>query len=218
MEKSVLKIRDAIIRNVHTGGTVPPSFPESHSGPSWGKKTGGKDRVGTIANCPPLKHFLRKFGDFKFPLNPDPYACMDAMGFLFFLFSTFSALHHAINGLKCEPESLQSLPSCPFIWTWNPWCPFLRPLIRPLTRTGPLGWLCDRSSWPVTPLSAAWLSVTFANFPWPRRLPLKGNQPPVRTPQAKCPMQMGTNINRNMWQQLWMNGKEVNILNAVVVH
>ena len=83
----------------------------------------------------------------------------------------------AINGLKWEPASLQLFPSSPFMCTWKPCGPFCNPLIRPFTTTGPLGWLWDNSSWPLTPLSPPEISVTFATFA--RRYPKNGIQPPL---------------------------------------
>ena len=55
----------------------------------------------------------------------------------------------ALNGLKWEPASLHLFPSWPLVWIWNPWDPRLRPLMKPLTSTGPLRVACSMISSPV---------------------------------------------------------------------
>ena len=54
----------------------------------------------------------------------------------------------ALNGLKWEPASLHLFPSWPLVWIWNPWDPRLRPLMKPLTSTGPLRVACSMISSP----------------------------------------------------------------------
>ena len=54
----------------------------------------------------------------------------------------------ALNGLKWGPASLHLFPSWPLAWIWNPWDPLLRPLMKPLTSTGPLRDACSMISSP----------------------------------------------------------------------
>ena len=54
----------------------------------------------------------------------------------------------ALNGLKWEPASLHLFPSWPLVWIWNPCDPRLRPLMKPLTSTGPLRDACSMISSP----------------------------------------------------------------------